>query len=57
LWKAADRPTSGCTAMNESAMRALLAWLNPEEHPIFVLLPEQEYVRVRSEWKLPVVVE
>jgi L,D-peptidoglycan transpeptidase YkuD (ErfK/YbiS/YcfS/YnhG family) len=57
LWQAADESTSGCTAMNESAMRSLLAWLTPEEHPIFVLLPEQEYVRVRTEWKLPVVVE
>lgn len=53
LWKAPGEPTSGCTAMNEPAMRALLAWLNPEQHPVFVLLPQQEYARVRKGWDLP----
>lgn len=53
LWKAPGEATSGCTAMDESVMRTLLAWLNPEQHPIFVLLPQQEYARVEEAWKLP----
>lgn len=53
LWKEPGESTAGCTAMDESAMSALLAWLNAEHHPIFVLLPRQEYMRVRSDWKLP----
>jgi L,D-peptidoglycan transpeptidase YkuD (ErfK/YbiS/YcfS/YnhG family) len=53
LWKSADSSTSGCTAMTESAMRALLAWLQPREHPVFVLLPYTEYTRLRSAWNLP----
>lgn len=53
LWKAPGEPTSGCTAMDEAAMRALLDWLNPEQHPIFVLLPQQEYARVGNVWQLP----
>lgn len=53
LWKAPGEPTAGCTAMDEPAMRALLAWLQPERRPVFVLLPEHEYARVRVEWKFP----
>ncbi|MPZ20191.1 MAG: hypothetical protein GEV06_20080 [Luteitalea sp.] len=53
LWRTAGAPTVGCTAMAEPAMLDLLAWLRPEEHPIFVLLPEREYTRLQAEWQLP----
>lgn len=53
LWKSADSPTAGCTAMAEPAMRSLLAWLKPKEHPVFVLLPEEEYRRLKTQWNLP----
>ncbi|MPZ20631.1 MAG: hypothetical protein GEV06_22380 [Luteitalea sp.] len=53
LWRAAGAPTVGCTAMAEPAMLDLLAWLRPQEYPIFVLLPESEYTRVQAEWQLP----
>lgn len=53
LWKQPGEPTSGCTAMQESTMRNLLAWLRPDRHPIFVLLPEAEYERLKGEWRLP----
>lgn len=53
LWKQPGEPTSGCTAMQESTMRSLLAWLRPDQRPIFVLLPEAEYERLKGEWRLP----
>ncbi len=53
IWKAPGVPTEGCTAMTEERMRELLAWLDRTHKPIFVLLPEQEYERVRSDWELP----
>jgi L,D-peptidoglycan transpeptidase YkuD (ErfK/YbiS/YcfS/YnhG family) len=56
LWKSADSSTSGCTAMTEPAMRALLGWLQPREHPVFVLLPRAEYERLRAAWNLPEIV-
>ncbi len=46
-------PTVGCTAMAEPAMRAILAWLRAAQHPVFVLLPQAEYTRLRAAWKLP----
>ncbi len=53
LWSSADSTTAGCTAMTESAMRGLLAWLRADRHPVFVLLPESEYTRLRASWALP----
>ena len=53
LWKAPGEATAGCTAMNDPAMAALLAWLDPARKPVFVLLPEAEYDRLSSAWRLP----
>ena len=53
LWKAPGEPTAGCTAMAEPAMQQLLAWLRPERHPVFVLLPVDEYQRLHRDWRLP----
>lgn len=46
-------PTAGCTSMSEPNLRALIARLAPELHPVYILLPKQEYVRLRSNWQLP----
>lgn len=53
LWKAPGEATAGCTAMDDPAMAALLAWLDPNRQPVFVLLPEAEYDRLSSRWRLP----
>lgn len=53
VWNAAGEPTSGCTAMAEPVLQRLLAWLRPEQHPIYVLLPESEYARLHAQWQLP----
>lgn len=53
LWKAPGEATAGCTAMAAPVMQQLLAWLRPEQEPVFVLLPESEYRRLRHEWHLP----
>lgn len=55
LWKSRDASTAGCTAMAEPAMRDLLAWLDADEHPVFVLLPEHEYTRLQASWALPAI--
>jgi L,D-peptidoglycan transpeptidase YkuD (ErfK/YbiS/YcfS/YnhG family) len=53
LWKAPGQATAGCTAMDDAAMRALAAWIDPARHPVFVLLPRAEYERLQGEWQLP----
>lgn len=53
LWASPTDATAGCTAMPEPVMRRLLAWMKPEDQPVFVLLPQSEYTRLRSSWHLP----
>lgn len=53
LWKAPGVTTAGCTAMAEPAMQQLLAWLQPQRRPVFVLLPLAEFERHRAGWGLP----
>jgi len=53
LWLDPDTPTTGCTAMAPASMRSLLYWLRPAAHPVFVLLPQAEYERLRAAWQLP----
>lgn len=47
------KPTAGCTAMAEENLRALIAHLNPALHPVYILLPREEYARRRAAWQLP----
>ena len=53
LWKSPHDTTTGCTAMAVPVMRRLLAWLRPEDQPVFVLLPQAEYERLHTAWQLP----
>jgi L,D-peptidoglycan transpeptidase YkuD (ErfK/YbiS/YcfS/YnhG family) len=53
LWKSPHDATAGCTAMAVPVMHRLLVWLRPEDHPVFVLLPQAEYQRLRNKWQLP----
>ena len=53
LWRAPGSPTAGCTAMPEPDMDALLAWLDAGQRPVFALLPEAEFNRLREAWQLP----
>lgn len=47
------KPSSGCTTMTESALREIIAWMDPARRPLYVLLPRAEYVRLKAEWRLP----
>ncbi|MEI6278128.1 MAG: L,D-transpeptidase family protein [Verrucomicrobiae bacterium] len=54
IWRAdGGKPTSGCTTMSEKNLRALIAALDPARNPLYVILPEADYARLRSNWKLP----
>ena len=53
LWRNPGSATAGCTAMTESDMDRLLLWLNHARNPVFVLLPEAEYHRLKTPWQLP----
>lgn len=46
-------PTAGCTTMSESDLRDMIAWLDPGRSPVYILLPQQEYLKLRGSWGLP----
>lgn len=56
LWRRPGAPTVGCTAMNESSMQALLAWLDAGKHPVLVQLPRAELARLAPAWGAPELV-
>lgn len=53
LWGKPGQATAGCTAMAPESMQRLYAWLDPARKPVFVLLPDAEYQRLRGPWQLP----
>ena len=54
IWRSGgEKPTAGCTTMNETKLRQLIADIDPSRNPIYVLLPEAEYAKLRKTWKLP----
>jgi D-alanyl-D-alanine dipeptidase len=53
IWRAPDRGTAGCTAMDETALTTTIGWLTPKASPLMVQLPRAEYQRLKSAWKLP----
>jgi zinc D-Ala-D-Ala dipeptidase len=48
-----DSPTAGCTAMREEDLKMLLHWLESSAASVLVQLPEDEYRRLRTTWRLP----
>ncbi|MBU6171093.1 MAG: L,D-transpeptidase family protein [Verrucomicrobia bacterium] len=54
IWRAGGaKPTAGCTTMDETKLRQLIARIDPSRNPIYVLLPTSEYTKFRKAWKLP----
>jgi hypothetical protein len=39
--------------MDETKLRQLIARIDPSRNPIYILLPEPEYAKLRKAWKLP----
>ena len=47
------RPTAGCTVMSEDKLRDLIARIDPDKRPVYVLLTKADYARYRKAWGLP----
>lgn len=53
IWREPDEGTVGCTAMAESDILELLAWLDPKKSPVLMQLPAYQYEQFRQAWDLP----
>ncbi|MDQ8189480.1 L,D-transpeptidase family protein [Roseibacillus persicicus] len=54
IWRGGgSKATFGCTTMQESNLAAIIQWLDPSKNPVYILLPQKEYLAKRAGWKLP----
>ncbi len=53
IWQAPTLATAGCTAMSETSMTELLAWLDAAKQPLYIALPRSEYLAKKLAWALP----
>jgi L,D-peptidoglycan transpeptidase YkuD (ErfK/YbiS/YcfS/YnhG family) len=54
IWRnAVGRATAGCTTMDQAKLYSLVAKIDPARNPVYVLLPQAEYSKLRERWKLP----
>ena len=45
--------THGCTAMDNDFMPNLWDWINANENPVLLQLPQDQYSKLQSSWNLP----
>jgi len=54
IWRrGGDAPTSGCTVQEMKYLETLIAWVDPHQSPLYVLLPKEVYNKFRKDWQLP----
>jgi D-alanyl-D-alanine dipeptidase len=53
IWAGPQSHTAGCTAFDESKLREMMMWLDPEKRPLLVQLTDSDYRDLKTRWKLP----
>lgn len=54
IWREnGQKASAGCTTMPKEKLSELIQWINPQQKPLFVLLPQPVYKTVKSQWQLP----
>ena len=54
IWRGGgSKSTAGCTTMDKGKLSQMIAQVDPKRNPVYILLPQNEYQRFRSAWRLP----
>ncbi len=53
IWKSDSTGTAGCTAMKRENIETVLSWLDQKKNPVLIQMPESDYKRFQTLWKLP----
>lgn len=53
IWNGPDSHTAGCTAFDETKLRDVMRWLDPEKRPLLVQLTADAYDQLRNKYGLP----
>lgn len=48
-----ENGTAGCTAMVEDNLAKIWSWLNPQNNPVLVQFPKEQYQKLQKSWGLP----
>jgi D-alanyl-D-alanine dipeptidase len=55
IWAGPASHTAGCTAFDETKLRELMLWLDPNKRPLLVQLTADQYKRLQATWRLPAI--
>lgn len=53
IWKDAETPTVGCTAMSRENLEKVLTFLDVKKNPVLIQLPADSYAQFQTKWNLP----
>ncbi len=54
IWRGGgSKSTAGCTTMEKGKLSEMISLIDPNKNPVYILLPQSEYSRLRSAWRLP----
>ncbi len=54
IWRdGGNKPTAGCTTMDEMKLKETISKIDPSKKPVYVLLSADDYKKYRVSWKLP----
>lgn len=53
IWSKSTAPTAGCTAMTEANILKLIGFLDKSKNPLLVQVPQSEYNKLKTLYKLP----
>lgn len=53
IWKDSNSGTSGCTAMERPNIEKIFSWIDNKKNPFLIQLPQAEYQKLQTKWKLP----
>lgn len=53
IWNGPDSHTAGCTAFDETKLRATMEWLDQAKNPLLVQLTSAAYTQLRTKYGLP----
>ena len=54
IWRSSGaKATAGCTTMDPTKLKELIARIDPNKAPVYILLTNADYQKYRAAWKLP----
>ncbi len=53
IWQGPGQGTAGCTATTSQNIEEIVRWIGEKDRAVLIQLPEGEYKRLKTHWRLP----